>query len=240
MDSEDARAVAELVRSPLSGFAAARSSLVRVLREQGRRDLAKRVAALRKPSVVLWALNQAGEVAASDLEALRSAGDRLRHAQECLLKGEGSAANQMSEASHEQRKTIDALRRRLGIVLTAAGHAASDETLRRVGDDLRNASVADHETWAALQEGRLLSEPEPVTLTMLDTSGMKRVSEVHVDHKAEALRKRVAAAEADVRRAEDLERNAQEQEEAARRRREQATAVLKDARSALSRLQRER
>jgi len=130
-DKEYTKAEATLMRVPLSDFADARTEMVRTLRQHEKPELARRIAALRKPSVVLWALNQASDVAGDDLEQLRSASDRLREAQERLLKGDRSAGQRMAEAIHEQRRATDVLSRRLGMTLTAAGHAASAETLRR-------------------------------------------------------------------------------------------------------------
>jgi hypothetical protein len=237
VDNEYTEAVATLMRRPLSGFTAARSELARTLREQGKPDLAKRIAALRKPSVALWALNQAGQVAAADLEALRSAGDRLRQTQERLLQGDRSAGEQISEVLREQRGAIDSLSRRLGMVLSAGEHAASAETLRRVSDGLRSASTAETETWSALRQGGLPSEPDQVGFPTLDVTDMQRVTDARVDHEAEARRRRRATAAEDVRRAEELERAALDQEQAARQRREQATEALKVARTILSKLQ---
>ena len=85
----------------------------------------------------------------------------------------------------------------------------------------------------------MLSEPAPATFPALDATGLKRVSAANAEHAAGTHRKQLAAAEADVRRAEELERSAWEQEEAARRRREQASAALEAARRVLSRLQEE-
>jgi len=228
------------MHGPLSGFVETRSQMVRDLRNVGSRELADRLAALRKPSLAIWALNQVGDVAADDFEALRTAANRLRQSQENLLKGDRSAADEMSKATHEQRRTIETLSRRLAMVLSAVGHAASEATLRRLSDGLRNASVADGETWAALRDGRLLSEPEPPTLPTLDVGSMHRVTEARVDQDADARRKRIAAAEADVRRAEEFERTAREHEEAAQQRREQATQALQVARRVLKALRNER
>ena len=239
MDNEYTEAVATLMRRPLSGFTAARSELARTLREQGKSDLAKRVAGLRKPSVALWALNQAGQVAAADLDALRSAGDRLRQAQERLLRGDRPAGEQLPDVLREQRGAIDSLTRRLGMVLSAGEHAASAETLRRISDGLRSASTAEPETWSALRQGGLPSEPDQVGFPTLDVTDMQRVTDARVDHEAEEHRRRLATAAQDVRRAEELESAALEQEEAARQRREQSTEALKVARSILSKLQEE-
>jgi hypothetical protein len=236
MADEYSEAVATLMRTPLSGFTAARAELMRTLREQGKPDLAKRIGALRKPSIVLWALNQAARVAADDLEAVRAAGDRLRQTQERLLRGDRLAGEHMTEVLREQRSAIDALSRRLGMVLTAGEHAASAETLRRISDGLRSASTAEPETWSALQHGDLQAEPDQVGFPTLAVADMQRVTEARADHAADAQRKRLDAAAADVRRAEELERTALEQEHAARQRREQATEALRVARTTLSNL----
>ena len=100
--------------------------------------------------------------------------------------------------------------------------------------------MTDSEIWSALWEGRLLSEPEPVSFPTLDITDMKRVTVEGAEQAVEAHRKRLAAAAANVRRAEEIERAAWEQQEAARQQREQVTEALKVARDALSKLQRER
>ena len=237
-DRDEAQHTAALMRTPLDRFTAARTDTARDLRKHGQTDLATRIAALRKPSLVLWTLNQAGAIAADDLDAVRSAGDRLRQAQEQLLGGSGSAAAALQRATQEQRRAIDTLTRRLGMVLTAAGHAASDDTLRRVSDGLRSASTADDETWTALREGHLLYEPTPPSFPNLDVALARRVSDERAGRDAETHQKRVTAAAAEVRRAEELERAAREQEDAARQRREQATQTLDAARAALKELER--
>ena len=240
MDDEYAQTVAALMRGPLAGFVATRNDAARTLRTQGRQELAGRVAGLRKPSLALWALNQAAAVAADDLAALRAAGDRLRQAQTTLLQGDGSAGAEMSEAAREQRTAIDAISSRIAAALTESGSAASEETIRRVSEALRSASLADAATWSALENGRLLTEPAAASFDSLDVTGLQHVHAARIDHEAGAHRKHVAAAEAAVRRAEELESAAREQEEAARRRRAEATDALQAARAALSELQRQR
>jgi hypothetical protein len=224
------------MRAPLDRFTELRAERVRALRKDGETDLAQRIASLRKPSVVLWALNQSGAVATDDLDALRVAGDVLREAQEQVLGGDRSAASRLQHATQEQRRRVDALSRRLGMVLTGSGHAASDETMRRIGDGLRAASIAAEDTWDALRAGRLLAEPEAPSFPAMDSSRMRRVEEDRAGAGAEAQARRREAAEAEVRRTEQLERAAQEQAESAQRRLEQATRELEGARAALARL----
>lgn len=229
--------VSDLMRAPLSDFASARDDAARALRTQHEPELAKRVAALRKPTLVLWALNHADEAGAADLDDVRATGDRLRRAQEHVLHGKPGAAEEMSQAVRDQRRAIDSVSRRIGMVLTAAGHAASVETLRRVSDGLRNASVAGAGIWTQLREGRLESEPEAATFPMLDATEAHRAARTIDTREVEAHRRRRAAAEADVRRAEDMLATAREQELAAQRRREEAEQALQAARRALTGLQ---
>ncbi|HKR99103.1 MAG TPA: hypothetical protein VJU79_06265, partial [Candidatus Dormibacteraeota bacterium] len=212
----------------------------KALRAAGNSDAAKRVAALRKPSLMLWALNQAGAVATDDLDQVRSAGDRVRAAQEQLLRGERDAASEMQSATQAQRRAIDTLTRRLGMVLTAAGHAAADDTLRRISDALRAASTGDDETWATLRDGRLTSEPEPAGLPVMDAAAVSRVTQQREVQEADVQRKRLDAAEADVQRAEQVERSAREQADAARQRLQHAIEALDAARASLAQLREQR
>jgi hypothetical protein len=240
MADDEPRITAALLRAPLDEFVAARSEAVRGLRQQGDRELAARVAALRKPSVVLWALNQVGAVAPDDLDALRDSGVGVRQAQEALLRGKRGAPEQLQQATQAQRGHIDVLTRRLGMVLEASGHASSQETMRRIGEDLRMASIADDETWAAVREGRLVQEPEQSGFPMMDVTLQQRATEQRVDRAASEHDRRVEAAEADVRRLESLERTAREHEQQARQRREQATQALQEARARAAALQQHR
>lgn len=236
MEDEQARLTAELMHRPLAEFTAARAAMVKELRVDGKRDLAQALSALRKPSLPIWAINQAGVVAATDLDALRDAGDRLRDAQRRVLEGDRGAARDLQEATQVQRRQIDALTRRLGMVLTAAGHAASDETLRRVSDMLRAASIADADTWDAVRTGWLTAEPEAASLPDLDARAAKRASEERAIHEDQTHRRRIEAAEQDVRRAEEQEQAAREQLDAARTRLDEASRTLEAARAALSAL----
>lgn len=238
MQSEEAEEIAGLLRTPLDAFTQTRTERVRALRQEGKRDLAQRLAALRKPSLVLWALNQAGVVARDELDQLREAAAQLRTTQERVLQGDRRAAQDMQRALQEQRAAVDVLARRLGMTLTAAGHAASDETLRRLSEDLRTLSAADEDTWRALQASTLQQEPEAASFPMMDVEAPQRVVEEHADRETQAHRKKVQAAEADVRRAEELVQTTREHEELARQRHEEAKQALHAARELLAGLQR--
>lgn len=233
MAGEEWRATAEVMRSPLDHFVAARTQAVRAFRALGQAEVAARINALRKPSVVLWALNQAGAVAADDLDALREEGIALRGAQARVLSGERTASAALQRAMQDQRQRLDVLTRRLGMVLNAGGHGAPDATLRRISNGLRAASIADDATWRALRDGRLLSEPDAATFPVMDVPPAPAARQQLVEREAGENRRRREAAEAEVRRAEALLENAREQELRSRHRRMLAERALDQARARL-------
>lgn len=240
MAGEEWRATAEVMRSPLDQFVTARTQAVRAFRALGQAEVAARINALRKPSVVLWALNQAGAVAADDLDALRDESNALRTAQVRVLSGDRTASAVLQRAMQEQRQRLDVLTRRLGMVLGASGHAAPDVTMRRITNGLRSASIGDDATWRALRDGRLLSEPDAASFPVMDVPLAPAVREEVVEREATAHRKRRETAEADLRRAEALLENAREQELLSRHRRMQAERALDDARKRLAGIDKER
>ena len=240
MESTEGRSIAQLMHAPLGDFTKVRTDIARDLRSQGHDDLAKRIAALRKPSVVVWALNQAGQAAPADLETVRKAGLSLRTSQEAVLTGDPEGARRMQSALQEQRQSIDALSRRLGMVLSAAGHAASDDTLRRVSEGLRTASIGDDDTWSALRDGRLLAEPDAASFSTMDVQGMRAVTRDVRKQEKDARAKQLEDARAALVRAQDVERTAREQAEAAIRSREQSRAALEEARRVLAELESDR
>ncbi|MBV8526742.1 MAG: hypothetical protein JOZ75_00350 [Candidatus Dormibacteraeota bacterium] len=236
MAGEEWRATADVMRSPLDQFVTARTQAVRAFRALGEAEVAARLNALRKPSLVLWALNQAGAVATDDLDALRDEGKALRTAQARVLGGDRSASAALQRAMQEQRQRLDVLTRRLGMVLGASGHAAPDATMRRITNALRAASIGDDATWRALRDGRLLSEPDAATFPVMDVPLAPAAREELAEREATDRRRRRESAEADVRRAEALLENAREQELVSRHRRMTAERALDDARKLLAQI----
>jgi hypothetical protein len=74
----------DLYGLPLERFIAERTALVKALRGRERRNEASEVAALRKPSVAAWAVNQLVRTQPQALQALFSAGDDLERVGETL------------------------------------------------------------------------------------------------------------------------------------------------------------
>jgi hypothetical protein len=161
MDDGQQSEVAALYRLPVAEFVAARDQLARRLRAAGDREAARRVAALRRPSVSVWAANQLPAAAPRALAELLAAGEALREAQAEALAGEPGAARTLRRATAQQRAVVAQLVQRAETLLARAGHAASDQTLARVAATLQAAATGDAATRAALAEGRLQADLDP-------------------------------------------------------------------------------
>jgi hypothetical protein len=154
-------AVAGLYRLPLAEFVAGRDQLARQLRAAGDREAARRVAALRRPSISAWAANQLAQAAPHAMAELLEVGAALRQAQQDALTGQPGAARRLRSTSAQLRAAISRLSQRAETLLGRAGHAASDATLARLAATLQAAATADQPTRAALAEGRLAGDLDP-------------------------------------------------------------------------------
>ena len=95
----EASAIDDLYGLPLDRFVAERTALARELRGAGRREEAGEVAALRKPSVAAWAVNQLVRTQGRAVDELFEAGDALRKAQDGVLAGRDDAGSLRSAAA---------------------------------------------------------------------------------------------------------------------------------------------
>ena len=100
-------AVAGLYRLPLAEFVAARDRLARQLRAAGDREAARRVAALRRPSVSAWAANQLAQAAPHAMAELLEVGAALAQAQQDALAGRPGAARRLRSTSAQLRVLFD-------------------------------------------------------------------------------------------------------------------------------------
>jgi hypothetical protein len=87
-------AVAGLYRLPLAEFVVGRDQLARQLRAAGDRKAARRVAALRRPSISAWAANQLAQATPHAMAQLLEAG------QECAMDGTLAARLVRGELVH--------------------------------------------------------------------------------------------------------------------------------------------
>jgi hypothetical protein len=225
---------ADLYGLPLDRFVPERTALAKALRGAGRPDEAKRVAALRKPSVAAWAVNQLVRTQQRELAALLRAGDELRRAQEGLVAGRGDAAA-LRDAAAAERAAVNALVQRASGLLDAGGHELSRATLERVSDTLHAAALED-EAREAVTGGCLDRELRHVGLGALTAAPAApaapagRAAPAAKRERAERLK---TARSAEVETGKALER-ARRDLEAARRRREEAARELDQAEQAVT------
>src|ERR1700756_2638310 len=154
--------VDDLYGLPLDRFVPERTALARQLRSAGRRDDAAEVAALRKPSVAAWAVNQLVRTQRKDVSGLFDAGDALRSAQEDVVAGRGDG-RALRAAADRERAAVDALTGAARGLLTSEGHELSQTIIDRVADTL-NAAALDDDARALVKGGRLERELRHVGL----------------------------------------------------------------------------
>jgi hypothetical protein len=154
-------ALAGLYGLPLEQFVATRDQLARRLRAAGDRATARKVAALRRPSVSAWAANQLAHAAPNAVAELLDAGAALRQAQQAAVVGQPGAARQLRAATAHLRAAIARLSQRAETLLVRSGHAASDATLARLAATLQAAATGDEATRSALAGGRLPKDLDP-------------------------------------------------------------------------------
>jgi hypothetical protein len=111
-------ALETLFRAPHGAFVAERARLAAELTKGGDPAAGKKLAKIRRPGITAWAVNQLWWNERATFKDLLRTAERLRDA-------DLSAA-----AAH--KKALSTLRERASALLTGAGHAATEGTLRRV------------------------------------------------------------------------------------------------------------
>ena len=119
--SDDAVA---LFREVPERFITARDALVARLRDEGRSAEAASVKALRKPTVVAWALDQLVVRDADGLQALLDAGAGVRAAQQAALSSKRGAADRLRAAGVARRAAVADLAAVSIVALEEAGRGA--------------------------------------------------------------------------------------------------------------------
>ena len=226
---------AELFAAPLDEFVATRNRIAKELRSEGDDALAAEVAALRKPTTVVWGLDQLARAAPDLLEALGNAHDALR--------GAGSVAD-VRQASDERLRLVAQMVERAADVLEEAGLGATESTKERMARTLM-ATASDPSAEEALRQGRLTTELEPsgfgegALIAAAPASESKPARTNKADARIAALSGEVAHLEEELSHSEKESREARRQAdraeravEAARRRLDQKKAQLTKARAA--------
>lgn len=136
-------------------FVAERDRIVRSLRSDDRRDDADTVAGLRKPTVVVFAVNRA---ARDRPKAAAGAAEAARKVRETQVAGEPES---FRKAAAELETALDLLAEVAVAHVAPRGKPPSDAMRRRVRDLLR-AAVANDDAREALVRGALTEELETV------------------------------------------------------------------------------
>ena len=236
--------VDDLYGLPLDQFTPERNALARELRNGGKRGEAAEVAALRKPSVAAWAVNQLVRTQRKDVSGLFEAGDALRSAQDDVVAGRGDG-RALRAAAERERAAVDALTGAARGVLTSEGHELSQTIIDRVADTL-NAAALDDDARAQVKHGRLERELRHVGLGVGAMGALPakppaparpkrpsadRAAEEQAERERAEARAEARATEREARRR--LER-AERAHNAAAERRERAAKALEEAEAELS------
>jgi hypothetical protein len=225
----------DLYGLPLERFISERNALAKELRAAGRRDDAASVAAMRKPSLAAWAVNQLVRTQSRAVAALFDAGDALQRAQSDLLAGRG-APIALREAGKRERASVAKLVEAARGLLSAEGHELSPAMLERVSDTLHAAALDAHAR-AEVEHGCLHGELRHIGLgaDQAVPSGAARRSGAG---KPRSSRK--AAASDTERRSAKSEREQSERLKAARRAEAEARRIAERAQRALKSAQQRR
>ncbi len=237
----------DLYGLPLDRFVPERTALSKALRAGGRRDAANAVAALRRPSVAAWAVNQLVRSQGTSVGALFDAGEGLRAAQEKLLAGSGDG-RALRAASKRERAAVDELVQAARGLLDSDGHELSAAVVERVSETL-HAAALDPDACEQVRPGRLERElrhvglglgeslfagsaPAPAKAKPKQPKPSRQAAAAPTETKAElarAAREQAAARKKGERAREAARKAARAQENAARRRLERSAAALRVA-----------
>jgi hypothetical protein len=218
-------------------FTPERKRIAADLRDAGRPEDAAIVAGLRKPTVVVLAVNRA---ARDRPQAAKDAARAALLVRETQLSGDQDAYR---KAVHELERSLDLLAEVAVAHAGREGKAASDSMRQRVRDLLRSA-VADDNAREALVRGALVAETEAsgfgsfAGMSPPTPKKAKKQPRDKARRSAEERERRVRekALRDDLARAERALREAERSVAKAEQDREKAASVVAEARAALDRL----
>ena len=218
-------------------FVEERKRVAADLREAGRGDDAAQVAALRKPTAVVLAVNRA---ARDRPQAAKDAAEAAARVRDTQLSGEQDAYR---AAVADLDRALDLLAEVAVAHVGGTGKKPTDAMRQRVRDLLRSA-VADETARDALVRGALLAEQEASGFgsfagAAVETRTRSSKNKADAAERASAereRRKREKALREDLRRAERALREAERTVAKAERERAEAEKEAKAARAALEEL----
>ena len=157
--------VDELYALPLDRFVPERAVLVKQLRAEGRREDAAMVAALTKPSIVAWAVNQVVRALPDAATTLWAAGDAVLDAQSRVVSGDAAGA-ELREAIDTERRALAPLVDAARGLMTTNGRFLGEQNVLPVSESLHAAAI-DPTARPQVAEGRLT---KPLRLTGLEAA----------------------------------------------------------------------
>ena len=157
--------VDELYALPLERFVPERDVLAKQLRAEGRREDAARVAALVKPSIVAWAVNQVVRAQPAAADALWAAGDAVLETQARVVAGEARGPD-LREAIDIERQALQPLVDAARGLMTGTGGFLGEQNVLPVSETLHAAAI-DPAARPQVAQGRLT---RPLRLTGLEAA----------------------------------------------------------------------
>ena len=231
--------VDDLYGLPLDSFVTERTALARELRKAGERERAGEVAALKKPSVAAWAVNQLARTQRRAVADLLEAGDALRSAQDDMLAGRGDPRS-LRAAVERERLAVQTLTDAARGLLSSEGHELSDTMIERVSDTL-HAAALDDDAREQVSGGRLERELRHVGLGGLGAFGGGSAPPQADERAAKRAATRRTGSDGNNKQAgerADRERTARERAEAQEEARRAARATEREARRRAERAER--
>jgi len=192
MPALDAR-IDDLYKVPLEEFTAARTALAKSLTG----DEAKRVRALKKPTLVPWAVNQLYWHSRPKYDALVATGTKVRSAQVAALEGRKADVRAASDA--HRHALADAGKEAMRLA-EAAGSKPSAEAIMRTLEAVSLATTHDE------APGRLTKSLQPSGFEALGGVKLKMPSAAETAAKAATAKKASKREEAARREAEAAEK----------------------------------
>ncbi len=182
-------ALAELYQAPHGSFVDERKRLATALKASGDKEAAARLGKRTRPTISAWVVNQLWWHAGDAFKTLLVAAAKLRD-------GDLSA-----NAAH--RDALAKLRTRAAAMLSDAGHAPTETTLRRVAQTI--AAIAATGSWEPDATGTLSADRDPpgfdaaMLAPMTESDGAEAARKIveatkQVAEKAAAVRKAMHAA----------------------------------------------
>ena len=205
-------AVAALYQAPHGDFVNERKRLAGELKAAGDKSGATKLGKLARPPISAWTVNQLWWQAREAFEALFESAEKLRG-------GDLSATG-------EHRDAIAKLRARAQQILTEAGHAATESTLRRVTQTL--SALAATGGFDPDPEGALSADRDPPGFEAVGISAPRAPAMIERHTKKadapEPKAKPAKAAKSERDEEAEAEKRAQAEAAAERRKKEQAEA----------------